>query len=41
MTDDQVLDAMIAEPILIQRLLVEIGKGVVLARLPEKVRTIL
>ena len=39
--DDTVLDAMLAEPILIQRPLVETPKGVVLARPPELVETIL
>ncbi|WP_242151080.1 arsenate reductase (glutaredoxin) [Sphingomonas sp. BAUL-RG-20F-R05-02] len=41
MSDDTVLDAMVAEPILIQRPLVETENGVVLARPPEKVRAIL
>lgn len=40
-SDDVILDAMAANPILIERPLVETGKGVVLARPPEKVRTIL
>jgi arsenate reductase len=41
MSDDAVLDTMLAEPILIQRPLVETDNGVVLARPPEKVRAIL
>jgi arsenate reductase len=41
MTEDEILDAMIGEPILIQRPLVETDKGVVLARPPETVRGIL
>ena len=40
-TDDEVLDAMVAHPILINRPLVETGKGVVLARPQDKVRDIL
>ncbi|QDZ07829.1 arsenate reductase (glutaredoxin) [Sphingomonas panacisoli] len=40
-SDDAILDAMIADPILIERPLVETAKGVVLGRPPEKVRTIL
>ncbi|MEO5494732.1 MAG: arsenate reductase (glutaredoxin) [Sphingomonas sp.] len=40
-SDDAVLDAMIAQPILIERPLVETAKGVVLGRPPEKVREIL
>ena len=40
-TDDQILDAMIAHPILINRPLVETDKGVVLARPQDKVREIL
>lgn len=36
-----ILDAMVADPILIERPLVETGKGVVLARPPERVRDIL
>jgi arsenate reductase len=40
-TDDQILDAMIAHPILINRPLVETEKGVVLARPQDKVRDIL
>ncbi|MBN8814438.1 MAG: arsenate reductase (glutaredoxin) [Sphingomonas sp.] len=39
--DDAILDAMAANPILIERPLVETAKGVVLGRPPEKVRTIL
>ena len=41
MSDDAVLNAMVAEPILIQRPLVETENGVVLARPPEKVGAIL
>lgn len=40
-TDDAILDAMVAHPILIERPLVETGKGVVLARPQDKVREIL
>lgn len=40
-SDDQILDAMAADPILIERPLVETGKGVRLGRPPEKVREIL
>lgn len=40
-SDDQVLDAMEAHPILINRPLVETEKGVVLARPQDKVRDIL
>jgi arsenate reductase len=40
-TDDMVLDAMVAHPILINRPLVETEKGVVLARPQDKVRDIL
>ena len=40
-SDDSILDAMAADPILIERPLVETPKGVVLARPPEKVRDIL
>ena len=40
-SDDQVLDAMAADPILIERPLVETEKGVRLGRPPEKVREIL
>jgi len=40
-TDDAILDAMIADPILIERPLVETEKGVRLGRPPEKVREIL
>ena len=40
-TDDEVLDAMVAHPILINRPLVETDKGVVLARPQDKVREIL
>ena len=39
--DDAVLDAMAANPILIERPLVETAKGVRLARPPERVREIL
>jgi arsenate reductase len=41
MRDDAVLDAMMRDPILIQRPLVETERGVVLARPPEAVRAIL
>jgi len=41
MSDDAVLNAMVAEPIMIQRPLVETENGVVLARPPEKVGAIL
>ena len=40
-TDDEVLDAMVKHPILINRPLVETDKGVVLARPQDKVRDIL
>lgn len=40
-SDDHILDAMIADPILIERPLVETDKGVRLGRPPEKVREIL
>ena len=40
-TDDEVLDAMVEHPILIERPLVETEKGVVLARPQDKVREIL
>lgn len=40
-SDDQLLDAMAADPILIERPLVETAKGVVLARPADKVRAIL
>ena len=40
-SDDAILDAMVASPILIERPLVETAKGVVLGRPPEKVREIL
>jgi arsenate reductase len=40
-TDDQILDAMAADPILIERPLVETPKGVRLGRPPEAVREIL
>jgi len=40
-SDDAILDAMVADPILIERPLVETAKGVVLGRPPEKVREIL
>lgn len=39
--DDTILDAMIADPILIERPLVETEKGVRLGRPPEKLREIL
>ena len=39
--DDAILDAMAADPILIERPLVETGKGVRLGRPPERVREIL
>ena len=39
--DDTILDAMAADPILIERPLVETPKGVRLGRPPEKVREIL
>ena len=40
-TDEEVLDAMVAHPILIERPLVETDKGVVLARPQDRVREIL
>jgi arsenate reductase len=40
-SDDQILDAMVADPILIERPLVETEKGVRLGRPPEKAREIL
>lgn len=40
-SDDAILDAMAADPILIERPLVESDKGVRLGRPPEKVREIL
>ena len=40
-SDDAILDAMAADPILIERALVETEKGVGLGRPPEKVREIL
>jgi arsenate reductase len=40
-SDDKILDAMAADPILIERPLVETPKGVRLGRPPEKVREIL
>lgn len=40
-TDDEVLDAMVAHPILIERPIVETDKGVRLCRPQEKVREIL
>lgn len=40
-SDDAILDAMAADPIIIERPLVETGKGVRLGRPPEKVREIL
>ena len=39
-SDDAILDAMAADPILIERPLVETGKGVRLGRPPEAVRDI-
>lgn len=39
--DDAILDAMAADPILIERPLVETGKGVRLGRPPEAIREIL
>jgi arsenate reductase len=40
-SDDAILDAMVADPILIERPLVETDKGVVLGRPPERVKNIL
>jgi arsenate reductase len=40
-SDDAILDAMAADPILIERPLVETGKGVRLGRPPEAVKEIL
>jgi len=40
-SDDTILDTMIADPILIERPLVETAKGVVLGRPPERVMEIL
>ena len=40
-SDDAILDAMVADPILIERPLVETAKGVRLGRPPEKIREIL
>lgn len=40
-SDDAILDAMVADPILIERPLVETDKGVRLGRPPEMVREIL
>jgi arsenate reductase (glutaredoxin) len=40
-SDDAILDAMVANPILIERPLVETEKGVVLGRPPERVKDIL
>ncbi|MBO9711318.1 arsenate reductase (glutaredoxin) [Sphingomonas sp.] len=40
-SDEAILDAMVADPILIERPLVETEKGVRLGRPPEKVREIL
>jgi len=40
-SEDQILDAMVADPILIERPLVETDKGVRLGRPPEKVHEIL
>ncbi len=41
LADDSILAAMTADPSIIERPLVETGKGVVIARPPESVRTIL
>ncbi|MDB5710823.1 MAG: arsC [Sphingomonas bacterium] len=40
-SDDAILDAMAADPILIERALVETDKGVRLGRPPERIREIL
>ena len=40
-TDDAILDAMIADPILVERPIVATPKGVVLARPPERVKEVL
>ncbi len=40
-TDDEALDVMAADPATIERPLIETDKGVVVARPPERVRTIL
>ncbi|QNQ10300.1 arsenate reductase family protein [Sphingomonas alpina] len=40
-SDDAILDAMVADPILIERALVETEKGVRLGRPPERIREIL
>lgn len=40
-SDDQILDAMVKHPILVERPLIETEKGVVLARPQDKVRDIL
>jgi len=40
-TDEEILDAMMLNPVLINRPIVETEKGAVLARPPEKVREIL
>ena len=40
-SDDAILDAMVADPILVERPLVETDKGVRLGRPPERVREIL
>ena len=40
-SDEAILDAMVADPILIERPLVETPKGVRLGRPPEKIREIL
>jgi len=40
-TDDEILDAMVGHPILVQRPIVITGKGAVLARPPEEVDSIL
>jgi arsenate reductase len=40
-SDDVILDAMVANPILIERALVETDKGVRLGRPPERIREIL
>lgn len=40
-TDDEIVDAMMLHPILIERPIIETAKGVVVARPPERVRDIL
>ena len=40
-TDAQILDAMVAHPVLVERPFLETSKGVVLARPKEKVRDVL